>query len=128
MATVVLEGGRSFAMLTQGNGYRTVREGEEVGDGSRLREVRPDRIIVEQGGGTREILLFPVGLPPGVPDSRGSLSNPPGSRGLPGRAPPIGVETLPNRPEGIIRHSVLPQRRWRPGGADGASPGGEGGD
>ena len=58
VATAVVEGGRSFALVQKGSEVRLVREGEDVVEGARLDKVLRDRIRVVRGGRTEEILLF----------------------------------------------------------------------
>ncbi len=58
VATAVVEGGRSFALVQKGSEVRLVREGEEVVEGARLAKVLRDRIRVVRAGRTEEILLF----------------------------------------------------------------------
>lgn len=57
--TAVVEGGLSFALIQSANEIKLVRAGEEVAAGARLAEVRSDRILVDRGGVTEEVLLYP---------------------------------------------------------------------
>ncbi len=61
VATAVVEGGRSFALVQKGSEVRLVREGEDVVEGARLAKVLRDRIRVVRAGRTEEILLFRPG-------------------------------------------------------------------
>ncbi len=88
VATAVVEGGRSFALVQEGSEVRLVREGEEVVEGARLAKVLPDRIRVVRGGRTEEILLFrpgeekkPAGRPSRRPAVRPARSEPAGGAG-----------------------------------------------
>ncbi len=57
MGTALVEGGRSFALLTSGTELKLVREGDEVEPGAVLSRVLVDRIFVTQGGREQEFLL-----------------------------------------------------------------------
>ena len=60
IGTVVLEGGRSFALVQSGSELKLVRENDDVAPGAKLAQVRHDRIVVDRGGGaTEEFFLYP---------------------------------------------------------------------
>jgi general secretion pathway protein C len=59
VGTAVIETGGSYALIESGNELKLVRENEEVAPGARLLTVKADRILVQRGGATEEILLYP---------------------------------------------------------------------
>jgi hypothetical protein len=59
--TFVVEGGRSFALFQPAEGFRLVREGDEIVAGVRLVKVRTTAIVVERDGLSQEIPLKLIG-------------------------------------------------------------------
>jgi hypothetical protein len=57
IGTIIVRRWRSFAFFSVSNGSWRVEEGEELGDGARLRQVRTDRIVIERQGAMEEIRL-----------------------------------------------------------------------
>ena len=79
IGTVVLDAGRSFALIQFGSELKLVREGDDVAPGAKLAQVRHDRIVVDRGGGTtEEFFLYPP-----EPDKTAART-----RGAPAAAPP----------------------------------------
>lgn len=58
IGTAVVQGGKSFALISSGPDLRVVKEKEEIVPGALLAEVRADRILVEWRGRTEEFSLF----------------------------------------------------------------------
>jgi len=80
IGTVLVDGGESFALFNRGSEFWKAREGEELADGSRLVQIQSDRIVVEQMGNRREILLFTFVGAPGRSGAPGAAIPSPSAR------------------------------------------------
>ncbi len=87
LGTVVVDGGRSFAVIQDAKkNVKVVREGEDVAEGATLEAVLRDRIRVRRGDKEEEILLFR----PEPKEGRGRASRQPPRRGQPAPSEPDG--------------------------------------
>jgi len=87
LGTVVVDGGRSFAVIQDAQkNVKVVREGEEVADGAVLAAVLRDRIRIRRGDRQEEILLFR----PKPKEDRARISRRPPQRGGAARSEPDG--------------------------------------
>jgi general secretion pathway protein C len=87
VGTAVVEGGKSFALISSGAELKIVKENEEILPGALLSGVRTDRVLVQWRGRTEEFPLFesrtlraPTVASAGSPGARG--------RAFPPAAPP----------------------------------------
>lgn len=116
IGTVVVEGGRSFALLNYANSTWRLEEGEELDEGVRLKQVRADRIILESGGSTREI-CFDSGTSGGVV-AAAPAERPPPQEVVPGGARNDGNVldwVVPRRREAVEKSLIMKERRMRLG-------------
>jgi len=117
MGTVIVEKGKSFAVITEKSDFKVVSEGDEVAPGAILQKVYKDKITVKRGSEIEEVLLFgqmkggraaspvasagnrrdrvPVNLRPSPAPSREAPDrSPPGSNGSSNAAPGASIRQI----------------------------------
>lgn len=63
VGTVVIEGGKSSALIGEGSGAFWVKEGEDVEPGLRLVEVQTDRVVLKAKDSDEELQMYIGGSP-----------------------------------------------------------------